>query len=406
MHIMPGGPKAEAERGGTRPLRVLAISHSATTNGAGRRRYDLIADDPRFSLTLAVPRVWNEYGRAFPAEASTSGLRLRIEPVRLTRGGPAKWYFHHYPRLSALLSELRPDVVHLWEEPWSIAALQAAWLRDRLLPNAALLLETDQNILRRLPPGFEQVRRHTLARTDLLVARGQDALDVCRRCGFTGPSAFVEYGIADDVFYPRDREDERLNFGIGGFTIGYVGRLVPEKGLLDVLDAMARCRSPVRFVLLGEGPQKPQLEARAQALGLAERVRFLPPCPPDGVARLISALDVLVLPSRTTRTWKEQFGRVIMEAHACGVPVLGSSSGSIPSVVGNGGWIVPEGDVEALARSLDHLAAAPGEVAAAGARGQHAACNRFAFSAVATALGDAWIKGVAARAARRAAPPA
>jgi glycosyltransferase involved in cell wall biosynthesis len=383
---------------GSAKLRVISISHSAVHNGAARLRYEAVLDDPRIDLTVVVPRVWHEYGKAFQADPSTTALDVRIEDVRLTRGGPASWYLHHYVNLSAVLREVQPDVIHLWEEPWSVVALQAARLRDRLLPHAALLLETDQNILRRLPPGFEQIRRFTLARTDLLIVRGNEARDVARACGYVGPTETVEYGIDRQVFFPRGRVEARQKLGINGFTLGYVGRLVPEKGLNDVLDAMHACAAPVNLLLLGEGPEQHNLQEQAARLGLLERLRFLPYSDPTSVAWMISSLDALVLMSRTTRTWKEQFGRVIMEAHACGVPVIGSSSGSIPSVVGEGGWIVPEGDSIALGQLLTRLAAMPAEeLAAVGERARQVADTRFSFSIIAAALSQAWLRSAAVR---------
>jgi glycosyltransferase involved in cell wall biosynthesis len=71
--------------------------------------------------------------------------------------------------------------------------------------------------------------------------------------------------------------------------------------------------------------------------------------------RWLAALDCLVLPSRTTAHWKEQFGRVLIEAMACGVPVVGSSSGAIPTVIGDAGRVFPEGDFAALGRELTAL---------------------------------------------------
>jgi glycosyltransferase involved in cell wall biosynthesis len=294
--------------------------------------------------------------------------------------------------LRSVLHSLQPDVLHLWEEPWSIVALQAAVLRDRILPKAALLLETDQNIRRRLPLGFEQIRRYTLARTDLLIARGEEALATSRSSGFAGEAEFVEYAINSDVFFPRDREAMIASAGSRRFRIGYVGRLVPEKGLDDVLAALHRSRMPIEFALLGEGPEKAGLLARAVALGLSDRVTFIEPRDAEGVARFISSLDALVLMSRTTRTWKEQFGRVIMEAHACGVPVIGSSSGSIPAVIGRGGWIVPERDVPALAALLDDIVTTPERVLAAGEIGRREAARRFSNAAVSGALHRAWMR--------------
>jgi glycosyltransferase involved in cell wall biosynthesis len=207
----------------------------------------------------------------------------------------------------------------------------------------------------------------------------------------------VLYGIHTAAFFPRDRAQLRGAHSPDRFRLGYVGRLVPEKGLDDVLTALHRCRVPAELALLGNGPEKARLAARAAALGLQNRVQWFEPRDPAGVAEFISGLDALVLMSRTTRTWKEQFGRVIMEAHACGVPVIGSSSGSIPWMVGQGGWIVGEGDAPALAELLERLAGAPEEVMAAGETGRREAESRFSTESVASSLRRAWFRAAAIR---------
>ena len=379
-------------------LKVVSLAHSAVNRASGRIRYEqLIESRDDIDLTLVAPDRWREYGKVMPLDAHSGAMDFRVERVRLPHVPGIGWYLHHYPGLGALLSRMKPDVIHLWEEPWSIVAWHAIRLRDRLMPNAAIMLETDQNILRRLPQPFEEIRRRNLARTDLLIGRQPESLEVARACGFRGPTAIVEYGVASHIFSPQDRAEARARLGVSGLVIGYVGRIVREKGLHDVLDAMVGCAVPVTLLVLGSGPDREALEARVAELGLGDRVRLLPPCPPAEVARMMNALDMLVLMSRTTRTWKEQFGRVIMEAHACGVPVIGSDSGSIPGVVANGGWIVPEGDAVALARLIERLAADPEAVARAGAAGLAQAAGRFSIAAVANALGDAFVTAAATR---------
>jgi glycosyltransferase involved in cell wall biosynthesis len=104
----------------------------------------------------------------------------------------------------------------------------------------------------------------------------------------------------------------------------------------------------------------------------------------------MNALDVVVVVTRTTGNVREQFGRIIIEAHSCGVPVIGSCSGAIPDVVGEGGWIVPERDATALARLLDALAGDPGKVAQAGIAGKEQTLRRFSFERVAETLACSW----------------
>src|SRR5205807_5640284 len=92
---------------------------------------------------------------------------------------------------------------------------------------------------------------------------------------------------------------------------------------------------------------------------LQERVQFVAPMPPAQVAQEFCRFDVLVLPSRSTRVWKEQFGRVLAEAMISRVPVVGSDCGSIPEVLDTAGLIFPEGDAAALASCLRQLQSSP-----------------------------------------------
>jgi glycosyltransferase involved in cell wall biosynthesis len=359
-------------------VRVMSIAHTANMRGSGRLRYRPIAAGQTFSpnsepvtslrkyqLTLIVPKVWHEYGRDQSAHPPSDGINIRLEPIWFRNVPKAKWYLHFYPRFGHLIGQLSPDVIHLWEEPWSVVALQALILRDCYAPKAAVVLETDQNILRRLPFPFEQIRRFALRNIDALIVRTDEAEAVSRACGYTGPVATVEYCVDKEVFYPADREGARHELGSDGLILGYVGRLVPEKGLSTVLKAMSAAPSSVVLFIIGEGPEQPSLEQEVQALGLGDRVSFLGRKSMPQVARFLNGIDVLALMSRTAPTWKEQFGRVIIEAQACGVPIIGSDSGAIPGVVGGGGWVVPEGDSASLTSLLNRLAQYPEEVRAA-----------------------------------------
>ncbi len=339
------------------PLRVLSIAHAGVQHSVGRRRYEEISHAPGLELTLVVPRTWREDGLTRTADPPRGNIDLEIAPIRWLAAGPAKWYLHHYTTLGRIFRDRRPDVIHLWEEPWSLVALQAIWLRDRLLPHAAIVLESEQNILYRLPPPFEWMRRHALRRADMLIARQAEAEAVCRACGYAGPASLLGYGVDQTIFYPARSEQAREAFGLpaDAFVIGYVGRLLRAKGIFDVLDALAASDPSIVFMVMGSGADRADFMARADQLGLAGRVRIVDPGSPKDVAAFMRALDLFLLLSHTTPTWKEQFGRVIIEAQACGVAVIGSDSGAIPEVVGEGGWIVPEGDAAALGALIARL---------------------------------------------------
>jgi glycosyltransferase involved in cell wall biosynthesis len=103
---------------------------------------------------------------------------------------------------------------------------------------------------------------------------------------------------------------------------------------------------------VGSGPEQKNVEAQIERLGLRERVRMTAWVPSTEMPDRMRGFDILVIPSRTRHSWKEQYGRVIIEAMASGVAVIGSDSGAIPDVIGEAGLVFPEDDVEAL---VDHL---------------------------------------------------
>jgi glycosyltransferase involved in cell wall biosynthesis len=281
-------------------VRVLCISHTAVSHAAGRKRYHPFAKSPDLDVHLVVPDRWEEFGRIITADPpANDGATVHALPVRWQKAGRASWYLHYYPALAALADELKPDIIHLWEEPWSVVALQAVHLRNRRFPKAAIVMEVDQNIFRRLPWPFEMIRKRVLRHTDFVIARSNDAITTVRKSGYTGPAALAGYGVDRSVFYPMDRLQARSRFGITGFTIGYVGRVVTEKGLADAVDAIARTTGLVSLEIMGEGPARHELEAQVRNRGVADRVRFHAWASPGQVAEFINAVDAILLLTRT-----------------------------------------------------------------------------------------------------------
>jgi glycosyltransferase involved in cell wall biosynthesis len=137
--------------------------------------------------------------------------------------------------------------------------------------------------------------------------------------------------------------------------VGYAGRLQALKGIDLLLDAIAGLPAGFRLTVVGAGPEEAALRRRCASLGLDDRVVWCQPVPRGGMPEVLNEMDVLVLPSRTGQHWKEQFGRVLVEAMACGVPVIGSDSGAIPALIGEAGLVVPESDVQGLRDALLNL---------------------------------------------------
>ena len=178
--------------------------------------------------------------------------------------------------------------------------------------------------------------------------------------------------------------------------VGFVGRLEPVKGLEVLLDAFALLNTPVSLIIAGAGSERARLQARIQLLN--GQVSIVPPIRFEDMPNFLKSLDILVLPSVTILpAHREQFGRVLVEAMAASVAVIGSSSGAIPEVIGDAGLIVPERDPAALAIAIDRLLTESDLRQAMVERGRQRVVNRFAWPVVAEQTNDLFRAAVAHR---------
>jgi glycosyltransferase involved in cell wall biosynthesis len=344
----------------SKTIRVLLISHTCQSRTEGQPKAEYLGATPDIELCVLVPDRWKRYGAwRVPQIPENPSFDFRVGHIVCPWLGPAQTYLHRYPGLPKILREFKPDVIDIWEEPWSLVSASTCYWRNRICPDARIISETEQNIDKKLPFPFEPFRSNVLKSADFVVGRNIEALDIVRRKGYEGPLQVVPNAVDTSLFGPQDRQKCRKKLGVHGFVVGYVGRLVEQKGTGDLIDALAHCPLEVNLVFLGAGPFEAELKAKAEAANLTNRVRFLGARPLEELPEIFGAFDTLVLPSRTTPTWKEQFGRVLIEAGACEIPVIGSSSGAIPEVIGTGeaamGLVFPEGDTSALAGAIISL---------------------------------------------------
>ncbi len=236
-------------------------------------------------------------------------------------------------------------------------------------------VQMDENLDRNLPSVIRMLRKVVLQRASFVAARSPAAVDLAIKWGARGNIGLVPHHVSGWDNSRRTSNDDL-------FTIGYAGRLVAEKGLDTLVDATRLLGRNVELVVAGDGPLRSWLESAD--LGEAS-LRMICGIDHAAMGDVYTQMDVLVLPSRTTPTWAEQFGRVLVEAMSCGTPVVGSSSGSIPWVlsVTGGGEVFPEGDAEALAQALESFRTNPMRRRSLAKVGQHRVSAIFGVSAVA-----------------------
>jgi glycosyltransferase involved in cell wall biosynthesis len=339
------------------PLHVVMIS-KALVIGAYHSKLKHLAAQPHVELTAIVPPSWrDERGELMLERTLGDGYNLLVTPLRFN----GNFHLHYYARLDRLLTQLKPDLVHIDEEPYNLATFLAMRSARRL--GACTVFFSWQNLHRAYPPPFSWFERYTLRHAAAGIVGNADAMRVWRAKGYRGPLTVIpQVGVEPDLFKPLDRNREstaetalQSNGRIpvsSTFVVGYAGRFVAEKGIDILLTALHDLGGEWQADLLGSGPDQPRLVELARRLQIADRVRFLPWMPSALIPDYYRSLDVLVLPSRSRPNWKEQFGRVLVDAMACGVPVIGSTCGEIPQVIGDAGLIFPDGDAAALREHL------------------------------------------------------
>lgn len=283
-----------------------------------------------------------------PAESLPHGHRLSLRSVDLGRG----LVWEHLVGLRRHLRALRPDLIHVNRELWAVVA------QEIVGSDAAVVVHGAENLWHHGGRGEQALRSRLVSRAVRRIAgyaswnhAGADhVIELRRELGLGRIPTMVLPAVVPPAPYrqvhwaPRD----------SGFDVLLVGRLTPEKGFLDVVDAAAGIMG-LRLIVCGTGPMRQDLIERARKQRVELRVEGF--VSPPALAQLMARAHLMIQPSRTTASWAEQFGRTVAEAMTVGLPCLVSDSGELPYVVGRDARAVfPEGDVHALRARLLQLA--------------------------------------------------
>jgi glycosyltransferase involved in cell wall biosynthesis len=373
-------------------LRVLVVDHVAGV-GPFRRKYEILAADPTLELTVLAPDRWIENRREVRPPASVGGYRV-LRGTIVWPGYENRAFF--LSGIASAIRRTRPDVLHLMEEPFSLIALQAAALCRALQPRARIVFTTFDNLYEgfrysyRPSWAYALVQRTVHRLSSAGVAACGDAGRVLYSRGFCQPIRYVPLGVDVARYAVAPDPARRDALGLRGFVIGYVGRFLPIKGLAVLADALTTLRGEWTLLAVGSGPEQSVLESKARQGGWSERLRIPGGVAHEDVPALMALMDVLVLPSVTTPHFREQFGRVLIEAMCARIPLIGSDSGSIPETMGEAGVVVPERDPAALAAALSRLMADAGERRQLGEDGRRRAERHFTWERIAAVYRALW----------------
>jgi glycosyltransferase involved in cell wall biosynthesis len=296
-------------------------------------------------IVYVVPRHWPEPG----SQATLTAESFPIVEVDVR--SPGNINGHSYVDHTAILNlakDYNVDVVDLFEEPFSRAAGQ---LLPHLPNDLPLVMYSAQNLDKRWPPPFRTYERRSFQRVQAFYPCSRQAASVLRGKGYDGLIQPLPLGYDSGTYFPGEQ-----TLDAGDLRLALVGRMVAEKGVCDAVRVVSELRAryaiEATLVLCGSGPALVDGMDLADELKVGDAVQHRPWLSALDLAELYRKTQVVLTPSRSTATWVEQFGRMIVEAQASGCAVVGYASGSIPEVASDPALLVPEGDVDALTTAV------------------------------------------------------
>jgi glycosyltransferase involved in cell wall biosynthesis len=364
------------------PVKLLVVSHSCATT-VNQAFFADVEAETEWSVTLLIPSRWKTAYGDLDTSLRWPSFRGKIRRENVFRPGDIPKHTYRSTLIS-LLREEKPDAIYVHHEPYGFATIQV-YLANAVSIRRPIGFYSCQNIMKNYPVVFQQMERWVFHNSHFAFPITQGVLDVLRAKGYRNAAEILPFPIDPVLYRPWASEaaEIRARLGIGSerIVLGFIGRLVEEKGLRVLIAALKELPDlPWELLLIGEGPYEIELRQQIESLGQqAPRVRFIGYVPHTETPHWLSLLDMLVLPSETRPNWKEQFGRVLVEAMACGTPVIGSDSGEIPNVISGtgGGLIFHEGDPSALAQTIRRIICTPGLRAKLGEQGRQSVSRLY-----------------------------
>ncbi|MBD3377098.1 glycosyltransferase, partial [candidate division KSB1 bacterium] len=319
------------------------------------KKYDAFARQPDTEIMVIRPSNWTDKARNEASDVTERTYNLISAPVMFS-GYRHRSFFTQ--RLKASIKQFAPDIVHVFDEANTLFCFQGLLWSKRLSRRPRFFFDNFQNILYdkipfRFSAFYRMIEKRVFSEAAGATVRYQGSHDFLRHRGYRGPIHIVPWGVDEKLFTKVEVPKRK------GFNIGYIGRLEDYKGIFVLLEAFRRLDQRFYLTIVGEGSAKSRVSRWIQENNMSERVVLTGYIRQEKLFKYYSAIDCLVVPTLTIGCFKEQFGRVIVEAMACETPVIGSTSGSIPSLIDDAGLVYDEQDTDQLVLLLNRMADDP-----------------------------------------------
>jgi phosphatidyl-myo-inositol dimannoside synthase len=328
----------------TMKKRILAIGHSFVL-AQNRDLFRFLQSHYPCEVTIIAPSFFHGDLRDIHIEDEPSGSTMKCVPISCQWTKKIHFFRYNSKEINEYLAENVFDHAFVWEEPYIFSGFQLQQILKK--QNIPYSIYTNQNIFKKYPFPFSYFESRVLKKATTVYGCGEEILKVMKKKGASRGLVLLPYFVNRDRFRIKSESEKnevlkKLKLAENA-TIGFMGRLVEEKGIrefMEIADFVLKNKK-CNIIVIGKGPLHDEVSLWTKTKTNTVLLNLTH----SEVPGVLPALDVLLCPSQTRHHWKEQFGRMLIEAFASGVAVIGSDSGEIPHVVEDSGLVLGEQDL-------------------------------------------------------------
>lgn len=341
--------------------KLMIISHAFVVE-VNQKRWRFLAENYNYDVHIITPGKWISKWFGDVTEYTPKKVdeeNFHVHPMPTT--SKSKWTKYFYRSLDCKMREIQPDLIYLVHEEMLFIHHQIYRCRNFFAKKAKIIFFSMNGMGVPLKTFVHRwMWRDIKQNTEAALVHYPGCKDSLRSAGYKNPIYLqTQVGVDEEIFCPNIDLRDKFRSDLGWqdkFIIGFSGRIGNDKGVDTILKALPIENINWALLLVGDGPMVEDVKNWSKKNGWEKQVHITGFVPQDKVPGYMNAMDCLVLASKTTAHWLDTFPLVTVQAQACGVPVIGSNSASIPWQLADSAIIFPENDKDQLKKELSTMA--------------------------------------------------